>query len=225
MNNSQKVLIIAPHLDDEVLGCGGTIAKLAAEGNSVYVCFIAHRIYNHKYDKRKMTTELKHAEKAKNVLGYKEYCLLDLHDERLDQCIQDIIIPLEKYVYTLKPEIVYSPFINDNNQDHWAVAKAVQVVLRPLAATFVKRWMIYETPSSTEQTPSPGIMPFSPAGYVNIERYLNQKLKALAEYETESRTYPHPRSPEAIKALAMSRGVEAGIKLAEAFMFARETVH
>lgn len=220
--SEKNVLVIAPHLDDEVLGCGGVIAKHGSGNDSVYVCFIAHRVYNHVYDEEKMKVEKEHSEKARQILGYKDTAFLDLPDERLDACIQDIIIPLEKFVDKIKPEVVYSPFYNDNNQDHQAVAKAVQVVLRPLAVPYVKRWLVYETPSSTEQAPPVGNPGFKPNVYSDIKDFIKTKLNAMACYETEARSYPHPRSPQGIKALAMKRGIEADLHFAESFMLARE---
>ena len=101
-----KVLVIAPHMDDEVLGVGGTIARHASEGDEVYVCYVAHRIYGHKYDDEKNRAEIQCALKAKEVLGYKEAEFLGLSDERLDACLQDIIIPLEAYLYKIDPAVV-----------------------------------------------------------------------------------------------------------------------
>ena len=220
--NNKIVLVVSPHLDDEVLGCGGVIARHMAQGDKVHVCFVAHRVYDHVYNAEKMEIEKEHAFKAKEMIGYHEFHFLDLNDERLDACIQDIIIPLEKHLIQIKPQIVYSPFCNDNNQDHQAVAKAVQVVLRPVAIPFVERWLMFETPSSTEQAPSVGTLGFQPNVYYDIENYLDKKLKALACYETEARPFPNPRSPEGIKSLAMKRGMECGLSYAEGFMMVRE---
>lgn len=222
MENVKNVLVIAPHLDDEVLGCGGVIARHVVQGDKVYVCFVAHRIYDHVYDEAKMEAEKEHALKAKEVIGYHDFHFLDLNDERLDVSIQDIIIPLEKYLMNIKPQIVYSPFCNDNNQDHQAVAKAVQVVLRPVAVPFVERWLMFETPSSTEQAPPVGILGFQANVYYDVRDYLDLKQKAITCYETETRPYPNPRSPEGIKALAMKRGMEVGLHYAEGFMLVRE---
>lgn len=222
MGNDKTVLVIAPHLDDEVLGCGGVITRHVAQGDKVHVCFVAHRVYDHVYDAEKMEIEKEHALKAKEIIGYHDLHFLGLNDERLDACIQDIIIPLEEYITQIKPQIVYSPFCNDNNQDHQAVAKAVQVVLRPVAIPFIERWLMFETPSSTEQAPSVGILGFQPNVYYDIGGYLDMKLKALSCYETEARSYPNPRSPEGIKALAMKRGMECGLGYAEGFVMARE---
>ena len=84
-----KILVIAPHMDDEVLGCGGTIARHVENGDDLSVCFIAHRIYNHKFDKKKNDIEKKHVGKSKKILGYKGSVFFELNDERLDVCIQD----------------------------------------------------------------------------------------------------------------------------------------
>ncbi|MCD4729545.1 MAG: PIG-L family deacetylase [Bacteroidales bacterium] len=214
-------MVIAPHLDDEVLGCGGVIAKHVEIGHSIHVCFIAHRVYNHQYDEKKMAIEKEHAKKASHILGYDDMIYLDLPDERLDSCIQDIIIPLEECFENIQPDIVFSPFFQDNNQDHRAVARAVQVVLRPASTRSVKKWMMYETPSSTEQSPNIGLS-FNPTVYYDIESTLAVKLKALNCYETEMRKFPHPRSSEGIKALAMKRGMEAGLCFAESFILVRE---
>lgn len=221
-NVLRRVMVVAPHLDDEVLGCGASIFRHVQDGDQVSVCFIANRVYGHEYDAGKMSVELEHAKEAKKILAYQKEEFLNLPDERLDRCLQEIIIPLEKIIYSLKPEIIYSPFVFDNNQDHRAVAQALQVVLRPLAAHFVSRWLMYETPSSTEQAPNVGTPVFQPTVYNSIEDIIDVKIEALNCYETELRRYPHPRSPEGLKALAMKRGMEAGMAYAEAFMLVRE---
>jgi len=217
-----RVLIIAPHMDDEALGCGGTIAKHVEGGDEVHVCFIAHRVYGHKFDKKKNEEEIRCALNAKKILGYKEAKFLGLSDERLDAAIQDIIIPLEKYVENVHPEIVYINHGGDINQDHRAVFRAGMVVLRTFAGQTVKQVLSYEVPSTTEQSQSIAGQIFTPNYYVNITKYLNKKINAIKAYKTESRQYPHPRSATAIRTLAMKRGTEIGFKAAEAFMIIRE---
>lgn len=216
-----NILIIAPHMDDEVLGCGGTIVKHVKNSDDVFVSFIAHRIYNHKFDKEKNEIEKKQAEMAKKALGYKEAVFFELNDERLDASVQDIIIPLERYVLKIKPSIVYCPFQSDNNQDHRAVFDAARVVLRPIATPFVNSIYMYEVPSSTDQSPPLPENIFLPNYYVDIAKYIDKKIKAFKCYETEKRAYPHPRSTEALNVLAKKRGTEIGFKYAEAFMAIR----
>jgi LmbE family N-acetylglucosaminyl deacetylase len=216
-----KILIVAPHLDDEVLGCGGTLIRHIEEKDEVCVAFIAHRVYGHKYDSDRMKVELSHMEKARKVTGYQRMEFFDLPDEKLDRHIPDIISALEPLVEDFRPDTVYSPFWQDNHQDHRAVAEAVRVVLRPAVYTFVKKWLACETPSSTEQSPPMPGCAFQPNCYVNISLFLERKLEAVRCYETEARPFPHPRSPEALKALAARRGVEAAMKYAEAFVILR----
>jgi len=218
----KKVLVIAPHMDDEVLGCGGSVAKHVENGDEVFVCFVAHRVYNHKFDKKRNEREINCALNAKKILGYREAKFLGLNDERLDVSIQDIIIPLEKYVHNVDPEIVYIPHSGDINQDHKAVFQASAIVLRPFANKNLKRILCYEIPSTTEQAQSIAGQAFTPNCYVNIEKYLKQKIEALKAYKTEMRPFPHPRSVKAIKALAVKRGTEIGFKAAEAFMMIKE---
>lgn len=216
-----NILVIAPHMDDEVLGCGGTIAKHVKEGDNLFVSFMAHRIYNHRFDKKKNDLEKRHALKAAKALGYRDSVFFDLADERLDACIQDIIAPLEKYAAKIRPGIVYLPFQRDNNQDHRAVFDAARVVLRPVATAYIKDIYMYEVPSSTDQSPPLPEYAFLPNYYVDITKHIDTKLEAFRCYETEKRTYPHPRSEEALKVLAQKRGTEAGFKYAEAFMVLR----
>ena len=217
-----KVLVIAPHMDDEVLGCGGTIARHVESGDNVFVCFIAHRVYNHQFNDERNEVEKKHANRAKEVLNYKESVFLGLNDERLDACIQDIIIPLEGYISKIKPDIVYSSFYGDNHQDHRAVFQAVRVAIRPSAKVTPRRWLLYETPSSTDQSPPIMESAFMPNHYVDVTEYIDKKVKAYNCYETEKRNYPHSRSEEALKIIAQKRGIEIGFKYAEAFMVMRD---
>lgn len=222
MKRKNKVLVIAPHMDDEVLGCGGTIRRHLAQGDSVTVVFVAYRIYDHQFDDQKNAAEVKHARKAQAVLGYQACAFLNLSDERLDGYLQDIIIPLEAQIEAVKPDTVYIPFLQDNNQDHRAVFNAARVALRPVAVPFIKKVLMYEVPSSTEQSPQVAQNVFVPNCHVDISSGIDKKIRALRCYETEKRVFPHPRSEEAVIVLAQKRGIEAGFTHAEAFMTVRE---
>lgn len=217
----KKILVVAPHMDDETLGCGSVIAKHKAAGDSVSVVFVAHRAYNHKFDEELNEVERGHALKAKEVLGYDDAFFLDLNDERLDAAVADIIIPLESSLAEVNPDTVYIPFNGDNNQDHRAVFDAMRVVLRSAATPFVNNIYMYEVPSSTEQSPPIPEAVFMPNHYVDVKAHIEKKLEAFRCYGTESRVYPHPRSEEAMRILAQKRGIETGFEFAEAFMTLR----
>jgi len=216
-----KVLIIAPHMDDEVLGAGGTIARHVADGDEVYVCFVTRRAYDHKYDAEKIQFEKKCALNAKEILGYAEAEFLGLNDERLDACLQDIIIPLENYVKKIGPETIYVCHGGDNNQDHRAVFNATMVVVRTYA-TSAHSVFCYEIASSTEQAPPFQERAFLPTLYVNIDKYLSKKLAALECYSTETKEFPHPRSVKSLQTLALKRGYESNFEAAEAFVIVRQ---
>lgn len=217
-----KVLVVAPHMDDEVLGVGGVIARHVGEGAEVYVCFIAHRVYDHEFDDSRNRIEKACALKAQKVLGYKEETFFDLPDEQLDICIQKIIILLEPYIKAVSPRVVYLPHRGDNNQDHRAVFQAAQVVFRPAVTPYLRRVLCYEVSSSTEQAPPVPEAAFLPNHYVNISSYLEKKLDAMRCYQTEMREFPHPRSEQAVRILAQQRGVESGFPAAEAFLILRD---
>ena len=208
-------------MDDEVMEVGGTIVKHVDAGDEVYVCFVAHRIYNHTYDERQNQIEMACAIRAKDVLGYHEAKFLNLNDERLDLCIQDILIPLEEYVLEVNPQCVYLNHKGDNHQDHRAVFEAAMIALRTYAVPTLKTIFCYETPSSTEQSVPSQETAFLPNYYVNIKQYLSRKIEALECYEHEIRKFPHPRSAKGIEIWAKKRGMEAGFEAAEALMMIR----
>jgi N-acetylglucosamine malate deacetylase 1 len=222
VNKKMKVLVIAPHMDDEVLGCGGTIVRHVDSGDYVAVCVVANRAYDHKYDTGLIEREKVSCKKAKEILSYQDLLFLDLLDEQLDRSQIDIIAPLEEIVSGCKPDIVYIPHRGDLNQDHRAVFEAARVVCRPNAGHRVTTLRAFEVPSSTDQVPGANEWPFLPNYYVNIEDSLERKIEAMACYSTESKAFPHPRSKEGLQVYAQKRGMEVGIKTAEAFSVLRD---
>ena len=217
-----KITVIAPHMDDEVLGCGGTIAKHVNRGDEVSVIIVARRAYNHHFDEETTAREKESAREAQKILGYQNLAFLDLDDELLDHKVQEIIIPLEKEVNKLRPNIVYTCNQHDINQDHKAVFTASIIVCRPQINIYMKKLYCYEVPSATDQIPAISQQGFTKSKYVNIEQYIEKKISAMKAYEKESRTYPHPRSPEGIIAYARKRGTEVGYSYAESFHLLRE---
>lgn len=219
-----RVLVISPHMDDEVLGVGATIARRVDDGDDVHVCVVAHRVYGHRFDEARHRTEVACAQRARDVLGYKDLHFLDLPDERLDACLQDVIVPLERCVEDVQPEVVYVNHRGDNHQDHRAVFQAAMVALRPTATPWLRTVVCYETPSSTEQAPPIPEAAFLPTTYVNVAAHLERKIEALRCYTTEARPFPHPRSEEAVRNLAQRRGIESGFTAAEAFILLRDRI-
>jgi len=219
-----RVLTVAAHPDDETLGAGGTMARLAEAGHEVWVCILTDGVTarHHHIDQQQQC-----AIRAGDVLGVAEVVFCGLPDQRLDALpLLDIITPIEKYVGELRPDLVLTHFSQDANQDHRIAFHGTLVATRPTEGSSVRRLMCYETASSTEWAPPfPGSV-FSPNVFVDIARTLPKKLDAMREYERtfsgEMRPYPHPRSYEALEAYAKRHGAASGMHAAEPFMLVRE---
>lgn len=217
-----KVLVVAPHMDDEVLGCGGAIARHVDAGDSVDVCVVCNRAYDHAYDDTEIAAEKRSAEVARQALGYDRLAFLDLPDEQLYAHLQEAITRIERAVAAARPDVLYTAFGGDPHQDHLTVARAVNVALRTGAAPFVQRALAFEIPSGTDQAlPGNGAL-FMPNIFVGIAAQLDRKIEAMGAYARETRAFPHPRSPQMLTAKARSRGMQAGLEAAEAFVLLRE---
>jgi LmbE family N-acetylglucosaminyl deacetylase len=217
-----NALIISAHMDDEILGPGGTIARHVAEGDSVTVCIVCKRAYDHKFDAALVQQEKDACSRAAKILGYADLRFLDLRDELLDERLLDIIVPLEEQVLSVKPSVVYTNHRGDSNQDHRAVFQASVIACRALSRYKVPRLLTYEVPSSTDIAPPFPEYAFQPNYYVNIASFLDKKIQAMKQYERELKEFPHPRSPEGIEVYARKRGMEIGFAAAEAFTIIRD---
>jgi len=220
-----KILVIAPHMDDEVLGIGGTICKHVKQGDTVRVLFVANRAYNHRYDPSLIQREKDHALMAKAILGYQDAKFADLNDEQLDDKLAPVIQVIEEFITDFKPDVVYVNHRGDVNQDHKAVFEATMIACRPISSLGrhrIRRLLCYEILSSTDQAPPFQERSFLPNYYVDISAFLPKKQQALECYQTELRIFPHPRSLEGLRVLAQKRGMEVGWPAAEAFVIVRD---
>lgn len=219
------MLVVAAHMDDEVLGVGGTICRHLEHGDVVDVLFVANRAYDHSYVPELIERERAHTLQAKDVLGYQRAHFAGLDDEQLDDKLAPVIAAVERTVREVRPEIVYVNHRGDANQDHRAVFDATVVACRAIAARAdgrIRRLLCYEVLSSTDQAPPFQERGFLPNYYVNVEAHLERKLRAMACYATEVRAFPHPRSLEGIRVLAQMRGMQVGWPAAEAFVVVRD---
>lgn len=216
-----KVLVIAPHPDDEILGCGGTIAKHVSQGDEVYICIVT-QTYKPDWSDEYVKKRNKLIEKYQKILGIKKMLFLNYPTVKLDTIPQKKINDsLYKIVKKIEPEVLYIPHKGDLIKDHRLIHEACLVVARP-TNNKIRRVLSYEVLSETEW----GLKtdPFIPNVYVNISGFLEKKIKAMKTYSIELKKYPHPRSEEIIEALAKKRGSEAGMRLAESFMLIREFI-
>lgn len=225
--DARNVLVIAAHPDDEVLGCGGTLAKYAARGCQVNIAFLADGVSS------RMATAAQHAQEleARRLAAHKAAALLGAHvasfgelpDNRMDTvALLDIARAVEALIAQLRPDTVLTHCASDLNVDHRRTCEAVATACRPQRGHPVRRLLCFEVPSSTEWA-LPGSVPgFAPNWFEDIGATLPAKLAALQCYQAELRAAPHPRSLEAVTALARWRGATCGAEAAEAFVLGRE---
>lgn len=219
----RKVLVIAAHPDDEVLGAGGAIARHIEDNDSVTVLVlgkgIASRVVVPAKDVKKRQKELSaHMRAAHKVLGAGAAIQKDFPDNVFDSIpLLSIVQEIEKVLDDVQPDLVYTHHAEDVNIDHRRVSEAVEVATRPMENGYVREVRAFEVPSSTEWNFTRA--PFNPNVFVSLsESQLTKKINAMEEYASEIRPFPHPRSSEYIEALARVRGGQSGFRAAEAFV-------
>ncbi|MCJ7840669.1 PIG-L family deacetylase [Lederbergia sp. NSJ-179] len=213
-----KVLVFAPHNDDEVLGVGGTIAKHVANGDEVFVCEVT--VGKNKERANKIKQEALAAHKILGVtktlfLDFPVVGLADLPKVELNKAIHII-------VQQIKPEVAYIPHKGDMHIDHKIVAESAMVALRPVECPDLKAIYAYETLSETEwNIPSIDNI-FVPNVYNDITDTIDKKIEAMKCYKSQLYVFPHPRSLEAIESLSKLRGSTVCINNVESFMLIRQ---
>ena len=225
MKDRGTLLVVAAHPDDEILGCGATVARLIQEGCTAYVLILGEGVTSRDESRNRAArmTEIdnlrKESIKANEFIGAEEIFFQDFPDNRFDAVpMLDIVKSVEQYKQKTRPDVIFTHFRQDLNIDHQITYRAVLTATRPLPGESVKALYTFETSSSTEWNFP---LSFAPNVYVNIENTLEAKLKAVSAYSSESREYPHPRSVKAIRNHAGRWGSTVGCKAAEAFELVR----
>mgnify|MGYP002634621393 FL=1 len=233
-----NVLVIAAHPDDEILGAGGIIKKNIDQGNEVKIVIMATGIFSRRSNnfnnsveyetnensKKLMENELKvlrqNAKKASKILGVKNVDFYDFPDNEMDKISNlEITKSIEKIIKSFKPEIVLTHSNSDLNIDHRIIYNATLTATRPMNTSSVQEVISFEIPSSTEWNFT---SPFSPNMFVDISKELKFKLKALSQYKSELKQFPHPRSLKGIEIIAKRWGTVCGYPAAEAFQIIRQ---
>lgn len=228
MNNT--IAVIVAHPDDEVLGCGGTICRFAQEGYMIHILILADGESSRstisdkgKFGQIKLRKEAANA--ACKILGCNSVITQNLPDNRLDRIERlEIIKIIESFIHEYNPITLFTHHAGDVNIDHRVVHDSVIAATRSQPDFPVKEIYFFEVPSSTEWRPPGSALSFSPNVFIDISSYLQNKLDALTAYAQELRPFPHPRSYEAVEALARWRGATAGVNAAEAFMLGRKII-
>lgn len=222
--NSRRILVIAPHADDEILGCGATIAKHVSSGDevSILVATNAHVGAPELFARERIDLVRKEALDAHELLGVKETRFLDFPAPALDVYpsykVANAILETIKEV---RPDTLYIPFPGDIHLDHFMIHRASIVAARPQGNYTVKSIFCYETLSETEWASSHGANSFSPNCFVDVSACFSKKLDAMKCFTSQLREFPHSRSIEALDALAKYRGATIGVERAESFAIER----
>jgi LmbE family N-acetylglucosaminyl deacetylase len=215
----RTVLAIAAHPDDEVLGCGGTLALHALAGDRVAVVIVCEG-ESLRYGKEGVG-QAAHTQRAAQKLGVAEVRRLGFPDQQLDTLtLTDIITPLERVVRELRPQVVYAQYGGDVNRDHQLLFQALLVATRP-TEDYIEAVYAFDTASSTEWAYP---RTFAPDTWVDISTTLGAKLDAMSCYTSELRDYPHPRSLRALEYRARAWGAQCCLEAAEAFMTVRRVL-
>lgn len=228
---SKVIAVIAAHADDEVLGCGGAIAKFVKAGCQVHVLLLADGETSRSdldpkdYDKAQKVRN-KAAMCANEILGTTSLTMLNFPDNRMDGLdLLDVVKAVETFILEHRPSVVITHFSNDVNIDHQITHQAVVVACRPQPNHCVEKLLFMEIASSTEWIAVTGQVLFSPNYWVDITESIDIKMAALSAYKDELREFPHPRSVEGVKALSTWRGCTVGVASAESFIVGRIIVN
>lgn len=213
-----KIVVIAPHNDDEILGVGGTMVKLAKQGHEVIVCEVTAG----DLDNEMVQLQKREAIESHELMGVKTH-FMDLPVVGLrEMTTRELNSAFQNHMLKLQPDIVFIPHKGDMHIDHRMTIEAAMVALRPVTFPSLAAIYAYETLSETDwNTPSVDNA-FIPTLFVDITDEIDIKLKAMECHSSQLYEYPHPRSLDAMRALGMHRGSTVCKKYAEAFMVIRE---
>jgi LmbE family N-acetylglucosaminyl deacetylase len=226
VNEKDVILVVAAHPDDEVLGCGGTVRKLAdrfGDALPIYCVILSEPLASRtshavSFDKKDFQSVIGDSLRVSETLGFRRTYFENLPNNRLDSLdLLDVIRIVEDYAEKLRPTVVFSHHGHDLNLAHRITSRAVLTACRPLPECSVRKLLSFERPSSTEWAFSAGAGAFSPNVFVEIGDVVEIKIEAMETYKSERRAYPHPRSPEMIRANALRWGGVANLDRAEAF--------
>ncbi|MBW8000395.1 MAG: PIG-L family deacetylase [Planctomycetes bacterium] len=218
-----KILVIAPHPDDEVLGVGGTISKLACQGHDV-TAVIVTKGWEPLFPNSQVEQVRSESAKAAKILGIKNLRFMDLPVTKLNELPKyELNKKFDDLITQEQPNYVFLPFHGDLHEDHRQVFQASMVALRPVAdRQYVKRILCYETVSETHWTAPYLEVGFEPDLWVDISEHLPAKLEAMGKYKSQLQPEPSARSLEAIKSLSNWRGSIVGMNNAECFVTVRQ---
>jgi len=217
-----KVLVIAPHPDDETLGCGGSIFRHKDEGDEIYWTIVTSIASDDGWPEKKVLDRKKEIEQISKTYNFSDTFNLNIPAAKVDTLpISTIVNKISKVFNSIKPEIIYIPNAKDVHTDHQLIALALQSTFKWFRYPYIKRILMYETPSETDFNFLEKNN-FQPQVFLDISKYIDKKIKTMEIYKDEMGEYPFPRSERVIRALSVIRGSQSGYDAAEAFQLVYE---
>ena len=212
-----KILAIAPHPDDETLGCGGALFRHKAEGDDIYWLIITGISQEGGWQEKVVNKRDNEIDAVAKKYGFSDVFNLGLPTTKMDTLpVSDLIEEISNVYKKLAPDIIYMPFAYDVHTDHQIIAKALQSTFKWFRYPYIKKVLMYETPSETEFNFIED-RTFQPNVFVDISNYLDDKIDAMKIFKTEMGDFPFPRSEKTMRSLAAIRGSQSGFEAAEAF--------
>tara|TARA_B100001059_G_C17839663_1_gene591203 strand:+ start:1097 stop:1762 length:666 start_codon:yes stop_codon:yes gene_type:complete len=213
----KKVMVVAPHPDDETLGCGGALLKHEDNGDKIYYLLITSMNRSGGWSAKQINKRDIEIKKVEKLFGFKKSFSLGFNTSKLDMIpMADIISSMREVINKIKPEVIYVPCGNDAHTDHQIVSKATSAFSKWFRYPFIKEILEYETISETDFN-FVSEQSFKPNMYIDISKFFLKKLKIMKLYQSELQKPGNPRSIESIEALAKLRGSQSGFKFAESF--------
>lgn len=217
-----NVLCIAPHPDDETLGCGGTLLRHKEKNDKIYWLIVTGINEENGWSSTIVNRRKNEIDLVAKSYAFYEVFNLGIPTTKVDVVpLTDIIEKFSKILNSISPEIIYFPFINDVHTDHQIISKATQSVIKWFRNPFIKKALMYETISETDFNFTDSNT-FKPNVFINISDYIDEKIEIMKIYQSELGNYPFPRSEKNIKSLASIRGAQSGFEAAESFQLVYE---
>jgi LmbE family N-acetylglucosaminyl deacetylase len=219
----KNVLVIAPHPDDETLGCGGTLLKHKKNKDNIFWLIITNISIKDGWAKHRVIQRQKEIDKVKKLYKFNNYFKLDYPTAKLDQIPrQDLVSKISKTISIVKPNIVYLNNHSDIHTDHQITFEAVMSATKNFRSPSIKKILMYETLSETEFAPPLNGLTFVPNVFNDITPFFSKKIDILKTYKSEIMKDYFPRSLSSVKSLASIRGSKIGVKYAESFCLLHE---
>jgi len=213
----KKILVIAPHPDDETIGCGGTLLRHRDHGDEISCVIVTKLKTNDQWTRQSVIAKENEIEKVKKIYQFKSFDRFDFVPTELDKMpFNSLVSKISNLFDKLKPEVIYIPNISDVHTDHQVVSKAVMSSSKWFRSHSIRQIKMYETLSETNFNFSEN-NDFNPNVFVEITKYLEKKIEICKCYATEFQKHPFPRSEESIRSLAKLRGSQSGFEAAESF--------